>query len=185
MPAPARRAKAAFCRENIALNAKDRARLVTADILARGFPGAEPGLAGWADVVLTNPPFVAAGTVRRSPSALKAAAHVLEGALDDWLRAALKCLAPKGKVVVIHRADAVPILLAGLAGRFGDVRLRFVHPRADAPAHRLLVQATRGSRAPLTVLPPLILHGPDGAFTPEAAAIHAGTAALGWDQQTR
>lgn len=176
---------AEFCRENIDLNRPTRARLVAADIMGRAFPGAETDLAGWADTVLTNPPFVTAGTVRRSPTALKASAHVLEGSLDQWLVGALKCLAPKGHLVLIHRADAVPEILAALAGRFGDLRLRFIHPRADAPAHRLLVRATVGSRAPVTVLPPLVLHGADGVFTPEAAAIHAGTAAVAWDQQTR
>jgi len=47
-------------------------------------------------------------------------------------------------------------------------------------ASRILVSGIRGSRAPLEILPPLVLHGPDGRFTPEAEAIHRGEAALGW-----
>lgn len=171
----------AFCAENIALNCLGtRVSAVAADCLAKGFPASETGLANWADVVLTNPPFDDAATVRRSPDPLKAAAHVLMGALDGWVRAALKCLAPKGDLVMIHRADALAPILAALAGRFGGVRLRFVHPRAGAPAHRLLVRAQKGSRAPLSVLPPLVLHGASGAFLDEAAALHEGSAALSW-----
>ncbi|HMN70907.1 MAG TPA: methyltransferase, partial [Rhodoblastus sp.] len=31
---------------------------------------------------------------------------------------------------------------------------------------------------PLALLPPLVLHGPGGGFTPEAQAIHRGDAAI-------
>ena len=61
---------------------------------------------------------------------------------------------------------------------FGDARLQLVHPRADAPAARLLLRAVKGSRAPLRVEPPLILHDASGRFTPLAEALHRGEASL-------
>jgi tRNA1(Val) A37 N6-methylase TrmN6 len=48
----------------------------------------------------------------------------------------------------------------------------------DRPAIRLLLSGTKGSRAPLTILPPVVLNGPDGRFTPEAEALHRGEATL-------
>lgn len=170
-----------YCRRNIVENGlSDRVSCMEADCLARGFPQGQSGLAGWADTVLTNPPFALPGETRRSPDPLKAKAHVLAGTLEGWVKAALKCLAPRGQIVMIHRADALPALLATLPGRFGGTTVRFIHPRAGEPAHRLLLSATRGSRAPLMVLPPLVLHTADGTFTPEAAALHSGAAALDW-----
>jgi tRNA1(Val) A37 N6-methylase TrmN6 len=48
----------------------------------------------------------------------------------------------------------------------------------DKPAIRFLLNGTKGSRAPLSVLPPLILNDADGRFTPEAQALHKGEADL-------
>jgi len=170
-----------YCRQNIAGNGlSERAICIEADCLSRDFPAREACLSGWADVVLTNPPFALADAVRASPTPLRAEAHVLAGTLEGWVKAALKCLVPRGQLVMIHRADALPAILTALQGRFGGATVRFVHPRAGEPAHRLLIRATRGSRAPLMVLPPLVLHQADGRFTPEAAALHAGEAVLGW-----
>jgi tRNA1(Val) A37 N6-methylase TrmN6 len=53
-----------------------------------------------------------------------------------------------------------------------------VHPSAHRPAIRFLVCGIKGSRAPVSILPPLILNGPDGRFTPQAEALHRGEADL-------
>lgn len=130
------------------------------------------------DAVLTNPPFFRPGEIRVSPNLQRAGAHVLEASLDDWVRNAVTILAPKGQLLVIHRADALGEVLAACARRIGGVRLRFIHPEAGAPAIRVLLAGRKGSRAPLLVLPPLVLHGADGAFAPEASALHRGEARL-------
>jgi tRNA1(Val) A37 N6-methylase TrmN6 len=79
---------------------------------------------------------------------------------------------------MIHRADRVSECLEILGRGLGGLELRFVHPSAEKPAIRFLVSGLKGSRAPLTVLPPLILNGPDGRFTPQAEALHRGEADL-------
>ncbi|MDJ1157813.1 methyltransferase [Chelatococcus sp. SYSU_G07232] len=175
-------AMAALARENAVLNdVETRTQVIQADILARGSARRAAGLmAEVADVVLTNPPFFEAGKARRSPDERRRAAHVMDGTgLDGWLRAAADLLKPGGRLVLIHRADALAGLLAGLAGRFGAVAIKPVHARVDAPAIRVLVAGIRGSRAGISLLPPLILHGADGRFTPEAEAIHRGEALIG------
>lgn len=165
-----------LARENIARNgleARVSARIADVFVL-----GAATDIRERFDCVLTNPPFFNAGDIRVSPHPQRAGAHVLDASLDDWLRNAATILAPKGELVVIHRADALEELLPAASRRVGGIRLRFIHPEAGAPAIRVLLAGRKGSRAPLSVQPPLVLHGADGAFTPDALAFHRGEARL-------
>lgn len=168
-----------LCGRNFALNGA-RGRVLAADVLAPVGERRRMGLApGCADLVVTNPPFLEAGSSRRSPDAGRAAAHELPpGDLEAWLRACADLLKPKGRLALVHRADRLGDVLAALRRGFGGVRLRLVHPRADREAIRLVATATKGSRGPLAVLPPLLLHEEGGAFTPEAEALHRGEALL-------
>jgi tRNA1(Val) A37 N6-methylase TrmN6 len=79
---------------------------------------------------------------------------------------------------MIHKADALAAILAAFDGRFGAIRVLPIHPRADAPAIRVIVACRKGSRAPLTLLPGLVLHADGHAFTPQAARILREGAAL-------
>lgn len=169
----------ALCRDNIAANGfAGRARAVEADAL-RAQSRRAAGLAENSfDLILTNPPFLTAGSARASPDPARARAHVAEGGVTAWLRACAALLAPGGALLMIHRADALADILAAAQGRIGGLRLLPVHARDDAPAARLLVAGRKGSRAPLALLPPLVLHEADGRFTPRAEAIHRGEAAI-------
>jgi tRNA1(Val) A37 N6-methylase TrmN6 len=146
-------------------------------IIARiGGPRPEREAAGLADAsadwVTMNPPFDVASQVRASPDEARRRAHVGdETTLADWIRTASGLLKPKGRLAVIHRADALDNLLAELRGRFGAIAVRPVHPREDEPANRILVTAIRGSSAPLKLLPALIVHGQDGGWGDEALAV--------------
>ncbi|ACA17193.1 methyltransferase small [Methylobacterium sp. 4-46] len=172
---------AALARANAAANGlAGRVAVLEADVTA---PAAARRAAGLmpdaADLVLTNPPFFEGAGHRPSPVAARAAAHALpEGGLDAWLRTCADLLRPGGRLVLIHRADALPTCLRALAGRFGAVAVRPVQPRAETPASRVLIAGRRGSRAPFALLPPLVLHGPDGRFTALAEALHRGEAVL-------
>lgn len=125
-----------------------------------------------ADFVVTNPPFHLAGTVRPSPDAGRAAAHVLAAGLDFWFRAAAFALVPGGSVVAVLTASVLDGLITAASGRFGGLTILPLHPRPGVPAERLLVRAWKGSRASPTILPGLTLHGPDGsAFAAPVSAI--------------
>lgn len=171
---------AALARENLRLNAID-GKVYEADLFDPQSRRAAGLLDAAAAAVITNPPFLEAGAVRASPHAGKRAAHVLpEGVgLADWLAACFALLAPGGTLVMIHRPASIADSLAALRGRAGDIRLKFVHPRADKPAVRFLLRAKKASRAPLAIAPPLMLH--EGTtFSPEAEALHRGAASLAW-----
>ena len=154
----------------------DRMRVLEADILVPQTVFSPKGLAEeGADFVLTNPPFHPAGRVRVSPHETRAAAHVLDdAALELWIKTAGRLLKPRGAFYMIHRPDALPYLLQVMAGRFGDVRVKAVHGKAGQPASRLLIAGIKGSRAPFSMLEPLILHDESGQRTEMDEAIARG-----------
>ncbi len=165
---------------NIAANGLERrARVAACDLFDASLR--RRLLAAPADLVVSNPPFHAPGRVRASPAEGRRAAHVLaaDATLTDWLRACLDLLAAKGTLIVIHAAAALPEILAAFERRLGAITMLSVHPRAGAPASRVLVRGVKGSRAPLAVAAPLVLHEADG-FTASAARIHRGEEALAW-----
>ncbi len=172
---------AALAAENIAVGRFDgRARLAAQDLFDRKAVLGEPLLADQSfDAVATNPPYDQSLAGRRTPSALKRAAHAMAGGgLQDWLRAAARLLRDGGTFTMIHRADRLRDVLEAMPARLGGVAIRPVHPTAGAAATRILVAARAGSRAPLSILPPFVLHEADGSFTPEGGLVHRGLAAI-------
>jgi len=160
-------------RRNIEVNCfAGRVRLVEADLFdAKARKAAD--LLETADVVVTNPPFLDGRAARISPDAGRAMAHVLgEGGLAGWLKAALALLRPGGVFVMIFRADALDAILAALKGRLGALEVFPIFPKQGRPAIRVIVRGRKGSKAPLAVLPGLVLHGEDGKFTPATEEIH-------------
>jgi tRNA1(Val) A37 N6-methylase TrmN6 len=148
-----------------------------------GGPRPEREAAGLADAgadwVTMNPPFDVASQVRASPDEGRRRAYVGDATtLADWIRTASGLLKPKGRLAIIHRADALDTLLDELRGRFGAVAVRPVHPRPGEPATRILVSAVRASKAPLLLLPGLVLHQPGGEWSDQALAVLEGSAAL-------
>ncbi len=131
------------------------------------------------DHVMANPPFHAVDAGTLAADALKAGSHAMpETELARWARFMARMTAPGGGVTVIHKAEALIRLLAVLDGRYGGLIVLPLHPRAGAPAHRVIVQGIKGSRAPPTLLPGFVLHGAGDAFTPGAQAVLRDGAAL-------
>lgn len=172
-------AAAALARRNVEANTLGaRAKVIEADVLA--LPNE---LHGQFDLVFSNPPFFDDLSSIRPPGAARMDAWVAGAPLADWLKAMLKLAAPKGQLLVLHRAERLGEILAWLPGRAGDVRVYPLRPTADQPAKRVLVVARKGSRAPLRLLMGLDLHpvnAGDGRFTPEAEAVFAGGQLPGW-----
>ncbi len=171
----------ALAAENAERNGlSDRFAAIGADITAPAKDLAAAGLIreGYGQV-MANPPFYMAGAVRAAPDASRAAAHVMpRGELGRWVRFLTTMAAPKGTLTVIHRADCLGTLLELLQDRFGDLAVFPLFPKAAEPAVRVIVQGRKGSRAGLRLLPGLVLHGPDGAYTAEAEAVLRGGEAL-------
>jgi tRNA1(Val) A37 N6-methylase TrmN6 len=164
-------------RENIALNGLGaRARVFEADLFDADSRRAAGLVPEAARVVLTNPPFYQRGSVRVTPDPRKASAHVGDAPLEDWTRACLALLGPGGIFAMIHRADALATCLAAFAQRVGGIEILPVAPREGEDATRILLRGVKGSKAPLKLHAPLLLHVEGGGFTPLAEAIHRGEA---------
>lgn len=124
------------------------------------------------DEVMANPPFYREGTVRAAPHAARERAHVMQdGALAAWVRFFATMAAAKGRITLIHRPEALAELLPLIEGRFGAITLYPLFAKAQAPATRMILQARKGSREGLKLLPGLVLHEGDGRYTAEAEAV--------------
>jgi len=165
-----------LARRNVALNGlESRIEVVEAD-----FRTYEPGRTF--DLVFSNPPWIRKSTGFLSVSAEKSAAkHELHGGIEEVMDRTAAWLAPGGRASFVYpekrRAD---FARAADARDFYVIRFRHVLPRAGEPPNLFLVElglvAGEGSgpeigRAEPEIMPPLVLFGPDGKYTPEAEAV--------------
>jgi tRNA1(Val) A37 N6-methylase TrmN6 len=163
----------ALARENVAANGAS-AEIVGGDVDA-GFRSLalEPF-----DAAFCNPPFFDDPGALRAPHPARAGAWMADGGLESWTRFLLKAVREGGRITLIHRADRLADVLSLLAAKAGSFRVRPVHPFADAPAKRVLVRAVKTGKAPLVLLPPLVLHRrKEGEYLPEIAELLAGEVA--------
>lgn len=163
---------------NAALNADmaGRVRVIVADVLASAAERRAAGLIDdMADHLVMNPPFHPADRGRASPAPSRARAHALAAdAIDGWVRTAAAVLKPSGTLTMIFRADELQRLLAAIGPRFGSLTLLPIHAHAGEPAHRLILRGRPQGRAPLRILPGLVLHAPDGGFLADVEAVLRG-----------
>ncbi len=158
-----------------------RAKVLEADIRMTGARRREAGLADAAfDYVIANPPYYTPDE-RPSPDARRKLAHVMDdGGLEAWMRTAAAILKPRAVAFFVWRPQQLGELLEAAKGRFGGLQVLPLHARSDAPAGRIIVRAMRGSRAPLVLLPGIVLHEADGKPTQKAQLLLNGKARLNW-----
>jgi tRNA1(Val) A37 N6-methylase TrmN6 len=157
-----------------------RAEAIESDIdrVARRGGPPNPAASG-ADLVVMNPPFNDTETRRSSPDAARRRAHAAPAAdLEKWIAAADRLLKGNGRLVLIHRPDAIANVLSLIEARFGAVEMIPIHANATGPAIRVIVRAQKGKRTPTTILPCFVLTGEDGRPTHGAEAVLRGAAAL-------
>jgi tRNA1(Val) A37 N6-methylase TrmN6 len=178
-------ALARIARENVRRNRlEDRATVAEGDVgNASAAELAGLGLAAESfDHVLANPPFHVEGDGTRAANGLKAGAHEMAGdGLERWIRFLARMAKPGATATIVHKAEALPELLAALGNRFGALKIVPVHPRDGEPAIRVIVQGIKGSRAPLGLMPGFVLHASGDAPSPAAEAVLRRGAGLALD----
>jgi tRNA1(Val) A37 N6-methylase TrmN6 len=191
---------AALARQNITLNAAAGMTIIEGDIgqgykplFSSPFPkwggvAAQSATEGSSsvsptrfDLVFSNPPYFDDPDTLRAPHEAKRPAWIADDGLEAWLDFAQGVVVDQGHIVFIHRADRLADILGGLSRKCGSFVIRPIQPFAEKEAKRVLVRAQRLGKAPLRLLPPLILHD-DGErkHTPEVEAILRGEAGLSW-----
>lgn len=172
---------AALARENARLNGfADRCCIIEADVTGGADELERAGLARESfDHVAANPPFYTPGRHRKSADPQTARAYsAAQGDLRKWVRFLATMAAPHASVTMIHRAECLGEVLELMDGRFGALTVYPLYPRDGAPAKRILVQGVKGSRAPLKLLPGMVLHESNGDYTGPADAVLRAMAGL-------
>jgi tRNA1(Val) A37 N6-methylase TrmN6 len=167
--------------ENAQLNGLSaRVSTVVLDVAApaRAFAAAGLGPESVARVLM-NAPFNDPARQRASPDGRRRLAHAGSGAaLPVWIKTAARLLRPRGTLTMIWRADGLADVLQALAPAFGAVAVLPVHPGEEKAAIRVLVRATKASRAPLALLPGFVLNDRSGRPTAQAESVLRAGAAL-------
>lgn len=168
-----------IARSNLATN-ELRGRAIALDVTASAAAFVAAGLPpDSADRVLMNPPFNDPSRHQASPDTARRSAHEEDDdTLAAWMRTVRRILKPAGTVSLIWRAEGIARVHAALEAGFGDVTVLPVHPRPDAPAIRILVRATKGSRAETTLLPGIFLSDRSGGVPDNVQALLNGVAGL-------
>jgi tRNA1Val (adenine37-N6)-methyltransferase len=158
---------AAFAIRNAASNGLDALRIINADLRARRIDGLAPASC---DLVVANPPYRALRSGRASPNPGRRIARDESAAtMADFVAAAKRFAADGAKVAFVFDASRSAELLRCMAANaLEPKRIRFVHPRADAPASTVLVEARKGGGIEATIEPPLMLYDRPGAYSDEA-----------------
>jgi tRNA1(Val) A37 N6-methylase TrmN6 len=122
--------------------------------------------------VFANPPFHENDRIKPSPIALKAQSHAFApDELDQWIKVLHTMVTLRGTCTMVHRAESLGAILTAMQDRFGDIRVAPLYAREGMAASRVIVQGVKGSKAPLQLLPGLVLHASGNHFSPEAEAI--------------
>lgn len=160
--------------ENLTINGlADRARIVRADITAPASSLQSDGLMLESfHHLAANPPFFVEGAARTPREPAKAQSHIAKpGAFAAWIRFAAAMAAPRGTLTLIHRPEALSDILTEMEGRFGGLKVLALYPARGEQASRIIVQGTKGSKAPLQLHDGLVLHEAGGRYTPRADAV--------------
>lgn len=163
-----------LARESAHVNGySDRVSFIEGDLTQFGHGQDIAGLeAGSFDHVAANPPYYVEGSARRSTNRLKQSAQMAgPDDLAKWIDFLEAMVAARGTLTLIHRSEALGEILNLLKGRFGDLVIFPLFPHAGDAARRVIIQGQKGSKAPLKLLPGLVLHERGGEFTPGADAV--------------
>ena len=129
---------------------------------------------GVCSLVVTNPPYTAAGAGLVSPDGGRAMARSDSGCnLSEWMAACARVLRNGGRLCCVFPAPRFLQLCDAMrAARVEPKRVRFVVARETSSPKLVLVEGLKGGRPGLHVLPVLITHDAQGCFTPEMRRIY-------------
>lgn len=134
---------------------------------------------GWAqaDLVVCNPPYCMSGAGRVSPDREKAlATHEISGTLTDMVACGAGLLRPSGRFVVVYPAARLAELITQMRAFGLEVkRVRPVYPKKGLAAARVLAEGVKHARPGVVIQPPLVVHKPDGGYTPEMEKMLRGS----------
>ena len=127
------------------------------------------------DLAIANPPYtpIKNGAANKI-SGIARARHEFTATLEDVVTAARFALKFRGAFCMIHLASRLCEIVDALHRRQMEMKcLRLIQPKADRDANLIMLEAVVGANAGnLQILPPLVVHNPDGSYTDEIYRIY-------------
>lgn len=126
------------------------------------------------DVVVSNPPYIEAGTGLVNPKDTYAISrHEVMCTLEDVIKAASISLRDMGRFAMVHRPSRLVDIVVHMRN-YGlePKRMRFVHPKTGARPNMVLVEALKGGGRELEVQTPLYIYDDQGNYTGEVQKIY-------------
>jgi tRNA1(Val) A37 N6-methylase TrmN6 len=163
-----------MARRSVALNRLDtRIRIEENDLRIWSQAGSRSGLY---DAVTVNPPYLPKGSGEAKGNQHHAMArHEIGCTLEEVIHACSRVVRRGGRVSMVHRPARLADILENFRrNRLEPKRIRFIHPRADAEANMVLIEASKDGKPEIRLLPPLVVYGADGSYTRELLDVFYG-----------
>ncbi len=163
-----------IARRNVALNGRDdRIRIVEGDYrqLKKWVSS------GYYSAVYANPPYREKSRGACSElDGVRRARHEETATLADVMAAVQYALKYRGRFRMVHITERLTDILEAMR-QYGiePKTVQFIHGRPDKKAKLFLVEGVRGGSPGLDVLPPLIVHEADGAYSRAVLAMYGKT----------
>lgn len=129
------------------------------------------------DLITVNPPYLPPDSGARNQNPYVARArHEIDSTLEDVLSTCSRQVKSGGKVALVHRPARLVELLSLLrAYQLEPKRIRFVHPKLEAEANMVLIEAAKDGKPEIRMMPPLIVYNEQHEYTKEIYQIYEGT----------
>lgn len=130
------------------------------------------------DLVTVNPPYLPVPQGEQNVNEHMALArHEVACTLEDVLSISSRLVRNGGKVAMVHKPSRLAEILSIMQRyRLEPKRIRFVHPRADAEANMVLIEAVRDGKPEVRLLPPLIVYQNETEYCRELLDVFYGQA---------
>lgn len=124
------------------------------------------------DIVISNPPYMESNTAKNSLNEIKhkCNAHTTTN-LAQWIDFCTRMLKPKGEIYIIHMAQKLDEIIEYLSKKCGNIKVYPLWPFEKTAANRVIISATKSSKAGCTILPGMVIHEADGNYSYEAMMI--------------
>lgn len=120
--------------------------------------------------VVTNPPYYTEDFVRCHPQTAVAYHQIID--IEKWIRFCLKHLRSKGSFTMIHRAEALPLILKILqTSALGALEVIPIYSKEGESAKRVIIRGILGSKQPFQLHPGLVMHTETGQRSLTAESI--------------
>lgn len=126
------------------------------------------------NVITCNPPYMANNVGYLNESSPKAIArHEILCTIDDVFDTANKMLKYGGRMYMVHRSERLAdIFTSARQHNIEPKTMELIQPHINKAPELVLIEFSKGGKAGLKVLPPLIIYKEDGSYTDKVYDIY-------------